>query len=330
MKLEPTSYLYILNERFLIMTKIAVSSDIHLEFGDLDFTNDDNADVLILGGDIFIATELIHLQDSDEAARLVPTQGRFRAERYYNFVKRCSERFPDVILIAGNHEHYHGDFAETYKIIKEAFKELVNVHVLDKESVILHDTIFVGGTLWTDMNKEDPMTLHAIKDMMNDFNCVTNGVTQRRVPLYKKDENGVYIKDPTTGASIEDGFKFKDEPARFTPEHALEDHKKYLQYLKIVLANNTENKPVVVCGHHAPSKLSTHPKYAEETLMNGGYSSDLSEFILDNPVIKLITHGHTHEEFDYMIGETRIVCNPRGYINYEAKADQFALKTVEI
>ncbi len=32
--------------------KIAVCSDLHLEFGDLDLHNDEGADVLILGGDI--------------------------------------------------------------------------------------------------------------------------------------------------------------------------------------------------------------------------------------------------------------------------------------
>ena len=64
--------------------------------------------------------------------------------------------------------------------------------------------------------------------------------------------------------------------------------------------------------------------------MNGAYSSELSEFILDHPEIKLWTHGHTHEDFDYMIGSTRVVCNPRGYINYEARADNFKLKVVEV
>ena len=308
--------------------KIAVSSDLHLEFGDLDLTNNENADVLILGGDIFIAHELITLEDSAEAAKLVPTQARFRAERYFNFVKQCSEQFPNVILIAGNHEHYHGDFVDTYKIMKQAFKDLPNVHVLDKESVVLNDVLFVGGTLWTDMNKEDPMTIHGIKSMMNDFNCVKNGTTQRRVPLYKKDETGVYVIG-SNGSYIEDGFKFKDEPKTFTPTDAVEDHRQFLQFLKIALDNYPEQKTVVV-GHHAPSKLSTHPRYAHEQLMNGGYSSDLSEFILDHPQIKLWTHGHTHEDFDYMIGDTRVMCNPRGYINYEERASDFQLKYVDI
>ena len=55
-----------------------------------------------------------------------------------------------------------------------------------------------------------------------------------------------------------------------------------------------------------------------------------SEFMLDNPQIKLWTHGHTHEDFDYMIGSTRIVCNPRGYIHLEERADRFELKVIEV
>jgi hypothetical protein len=64
--------------------------------------------------------------------------------------------------------------------------------------------------------------------------------------------------------------------------------------------------------------------------MNGAYSSSLDEYILEHPQIKLWTHGHTHEDFDYMLGSTRIVCNPRGYHNYEGRADKFELKFMEI
>jgi len=51
---------------------------------------------------------------------------------------------------------------------------------------------------------------------------------------------------------------------------------------------------------------------------------------MDHPQIKLWIHGHTHESFDYMVGDTRIVCNPRGYIGYEQCADDFKLKFVEV
>jgi hypothetical protein len=64
--------------------------------------------------------------------------------------------------------------------------------------------------------------------------------------------------------------------------------------------------------------------------MNGGYSSDMDEFIADHPQIRLWTHGHTHHVFDYVVGETRVVCNPRGYAGHEVRADEFTLLTVEV
>ena len=68
-----------------------------------------------------------------------------------------------------------------------------------------------------------------------------------------------------------------------------------------------------VVGHHSPSLQSIHPVYAHEKIMNGGYHSDLSEFILDHPQISLWTCGHTHHAHWYHIGDTLIACNPRGY-----------------
>jgi predicted phosphodiesterase len=38
--------------------KVAVCSDLHLEFGDLFFTNDQNIDVLVLSGDIMVTADL--------------------------------------------------------------------------------------------------------------------------------------------------------------------------------------------------------------------------------------------------------------------------------
>jgi hypothetical protein len=117
---------------------------------------------------------------------------------------------------------------------------------------------------------------------------------------------------------------------RMTPEYTVAQHEKTLAYFSQALADNAGARPVVVVTHHSPSKLSTHPRYASDTLMNGAYSSDLSEFILDHPEIQVWTHGHTHDTFDYMIGQTRVVCNPRGYKGYEKRAEEFDSKLYEI
>lgn len=300
--------------------KIALASDLHLEFGDLVLKNEENAEVLILSGDICVVRDLM-----EEGAALAP-----KSERYHNFFKQVCSEFPNVIYVMGNHEHYDGDFATTYSILKERLGYLTNLHVLEKETLAVGDVTFIGGTLWTDMNGEDPSTMQVIRSMMNDFRIVKNSnrVLTRKVPLYKRDENEEYVLDDK-GRPIEDGMKFKEYPAMFSPEDAVDEFKSMVQYIEHVIANNPEGKYVVV-GHHAPSRQSTHPRYQHEVLMNGGYSSSLDFFIEDHPQIKLWTHGHTHESFEYKIGDATVVCNPRGYIGYEARADKFKLKYIEV
>ena len=51
---------------------------------------------------------------------------------------------------------------------------------------------------------------------------------------------------------------------------------------------------------------------------------------MDRPQIKLWTHGHMHNVSDYLVDETRVVCNPRGYIKYEQRAKDFKLRYLEI
>ena len=113
------------------------------------------------------------------------------------------------------------------------------------------------------------------------------------------------------------------------PAHTVERHTETLGYFKTVLSSLKEQK-VVVVGHHSPSHQSIHIDYARDTLMNGGYHSDLDEFILDHPQVSLWIHGHTHYPFDYTIGGTRIFCNPRGYLGHDPYAENFKLKYIEI
>ena len=276
--------------------KIALASDVHLEFGDLDFDNDSGADVLILGGDICVATDMAQRDPYNTMGE------QYRSNRFHDFFQRCCSRFPHVIFIVGNHEHYHGDFAKTVPHFKDVLGYLPNLHILEKETFVLDDITFIGGTLWTDMNRRDNRTLHDISRMMNDFRCVDN--TNK----------------------IEDG---RGWPGRFTTTDAANDHDAMVAFIDQTVAANPAGRYVVV-GHHAPSKLSTHPRYQDQFIMNGGYSSQLDDFILDHPQIRLWTHGHTHEDFDYMIAGCRILCNPRGYINYEERADTWKLVTVEV
>lgn len=309
--------------------KIGVCSDLHLEFGDLYLNNDDKVDVLILSGDILVERDL------DMYDRRQEEQGfaRARSSRFHDFFSRVCFQFPHVIYVLGNHEHYHGDFKHTANELKRKLAHHTNLHILDKETFELDDVVFVGGTLWTDMNKEDPLTLYSIKKMMNDFRCVqnSNNIVNFRADVLKDKPIGM-SDDEFMALPVDQRFKsvFKTRVATFSPEDAVEDHKKMLAYIDTVYNSVPPWKSVVVVGHHTPSPKSCHPKYSDDKEMNGGYHSDLSDFILDRPAIKLWTHGHTHELFDYMVGDTRVVCNPRGYTGYEECAENFKLKVVEL
>ena len=43
---------------------------------------------------------------------------------------------------------------------------------MEKGSFDLDGVTFIAGTLWTDMNKEDPSTLYGIKGYMNDYRII--------------------------------------------------------------------------------------------------------------------------------------------------------------
>jgi Icc-related predicted phosphoesterase len=306
--------------------KLAIASDIHLEFGGTIFYNIEGADVLVLAGDICVAQ---HFTDGK------PTYRQIMAREYREFFDHVCKEFPHVVYILGNHEHYSGDVARTYATLKEHL-DYGNLHILEKECWQHQGHTFVGGTLWTDMNEEDPITLAHMPHAMNDFREVMNSnrMVVRNVPIYERNplwtddgQNGGQYNKDSTGAMIRIGYKSKEEPARWTPEDSVADHRRMLDYIKVV---TQEPGSYIVVGHHCPSELSVADIYKRDTIMNGAFRSKLDDFIEQRPQIKLWIHGHTHHNFDYVIGETRVVCNPRGYIGYESMADSFKLQYVEV
>ena len=305
--------------------KIALASDLHLEFGPITLNNEENADVLVLAGDICVAK---HFVDGN------PTYLQHLAKEYRQFFDHVTREFPQVVYILGNHEFYSGDVAKTYNILREHL-DYSNLHILEKETWTHQGHTFVCGTLWTDMDDSNSLTMSYCKDAMNDFREVRNSnrMTVRRVPLYMENSlytddgknGGKYIKDEK-GNLIPNGVKFKEESSRWSPEDSVEDHRKMMDYIDHA---TREPGSYIVVGHHCPSELSVADCY-KGNLLNGAFRSRLDDFIAYRPQIQLWLHGHTHHNFDYEIGSTRVVCNPRGYIEHEAIADSFKLQYLEI
>ena len=96
----------------------------------------------------------------------------------------------------------------------------------------------------------------------------------------------------------------------FHPAEAALEHAVGRSFLENYLDNAPGAKTVVVT-HHAPSPRSIHGKYKDD-LLNAAFVSNLESLISEYQPT-LWVHGHVHSFWDYQLGDTRIVCNPRGY-----------------
>lgn len=262
--------------------RIKVVSDLHLEFSDVNINNDQNCDVLILSGDILVARDLHDHPRTGwlENKEYLWKKGNMRpqcADRFRDFLDNCSKNFPHVIYIAGNHEFYHGKWYKTIKYLREETSYWPNIYFLEKDVKVINDVAFLGCTLWTDLNKNDPLTMYHVGRIMTDHRLIRN-------------DQKNYVK--------------------VTPDDTAQRHREHIAWLRETVLDYDK---IVVVGHMCPSYESIHINYRGDYLLNGGYASDLSNFILDNPQIKIWTHGHTHNATEYKIGETLVVCNPRGY-----------------
>jgi predicted phosphodiesterase len=195
---------------------------------------------------------------------------------YKDFLQRCVDNFDWVLYLAGNHEAYGYNYEGTWNVLAEHLPD--GIHLMENSVVKIQDWNFIGSTLWTDFRNENALEMMEASQCLNDYKVIRIGSNYRKL----------------------------------TPDDTLKFHKKSKQFLLDTLPI-FENQKVWVLTHHGPSYQSVHPKYRSAGIANGAYVSDLDDLILNNPQVKYWSHGHTHESLDYMIGDCRVVCNPRGY-----------------
>lgn len=200
-----------------------------------------------------------------------------------------------ALFVPGNHEHYRHVLQDNIDAGRVAAAG-TQVSFLSRDTAIIDGVRFIGATLWTDYalyGSTKPSMIIAGQNL-NDH----------RLARYREESGHI---------------------ARFMPWHARREHLADLEFLRSALAEPHGGQTVVVT-HHLPSGRSVAPRFAASVL-NPAFASDLDHLIEEHQPALWI-HGHTHENCDYRIGATRILCNPRGYGN-ENKAFDPRL-TVEI
>lgn len=185
-----------------------------------------------------------------------------------------------VVLVAGNHEFYGHSVMEGLEWGRVHATECSGVHFLENDSVVLGGVRFLGCTLWTDYELDgDAEFAEAVASFqLNDHRRVMwRALPQREM---------------------------------FTTDHAKSMHMRSRAWLEAELVKPFDG-PTVVVTHHAPHPLSVNRRFKGSAL-NPAFASDLSGVMeLGKP--ELWVHGHMHDSCDYVVGKTRVLCNPKGY-----------------
>jgi 3',5'-cyclic AMP phosphodiesterase CpdA len=201
-----------------------------------------------------------------------------------------------VVYVPGNHEYYDGEFGALEVAMRDAAAGVDHVHYLNNAALVDPDGHWrvLGTTLWTDFELfgSDPEALAAsiaaAEKVMLDF----------RGPIQ--------VTWPSNAAgATEHG------PRLFAPADTLALHQHARDWLAQELAKPFDGKTIVVT-HHAPLRESLAERFAND-LASAGFISHLPDLVA--PPVALWVHGHTHTPFDYVANGTRVVCNPRGYVD---------------
>ena len=188
------------------------------------------------------------------------------------------QQFPNkpVIYVLGNHEYY-GEAIPKFTEKLRASAKGTNVHILEQDTLTLDGITFLGCTLWTDFKLfGDP-----------------------RIAGYKATQEMTDYKR----------IRVSPKYSRLRSVDTAIIHSRSRHWLSAQLDDFSDD--IVVVTHHAPSRKSL-PDFGQSDLMSAAYASDLDELVSHSSA-KLWIHGHIHTASDYLLGKTRVLCNPKGY-----------------
>lgn len=211
-----------------------------------------------------------------------------------------------VVFVPGNHEFYGSERTRALELLREQAAGS-NVHLLDREEAILGGVRFLGATLWTDFEIDVPRgtdVATAMRDATRGLNDFAGQIRERSL--------------------------YPPSSSRFTPQHAAREHRGSRAWLLARLEEPVDASAVfatVVVTHHGPSANSMHPMY-EGSRLNPCFYSELPDRYFQTAALWI--HGHTHSSSDYLHHRTRVVANPRGYVNWKGdnENDEFKLGLV--
>lgn len=258
------------------MPRFYYMSDLHLEFG-MGKPMMIEGENLILAGDITVLRCLNPFMTDAGNTKI--------RDRTHVFFDQMLKNFKNVFYLTGNHESYNFNIDLEAEYIAKYLPGVI--HVNNSSHIVDDETVLMGGTLWTDMNKGNSTTMWYVEQGMNDFRII-----------------------------------YKGENKTWTAEDARQKHLQTMEFLTNEL-KLYKDKKVIVATHHVPSARLVNPNHVRSIELNHGYYTNLEDFILDHPQISHWIAGHTHVQGFFDIGGTKLVSNAKGYEGYEECARTF-------
>lgn len=281
-----------------------VLSDLHLETGPYRIPEDLDYDILVAAGDI---------GPVQVAVPWLAAIGK------------------PVVYVLGNHEHWGTDFGAALEEAR-TLAAGTQVHVLEREAVVVSGIRFLGATLWTDFGRGHDRLIAG--SLLRDFTQIEAKTWLARPDNLERLRQLVSALDQDP-ASRDDRLARLDRSTetRFSPYIAMVEHRTTMDWLWQAILEPT-GWPTVVVTHHAPSYQSLelagiNPLYLDRhsdafgcvdrhiATKIGGYASDRDDFLRKSRGhLEMWIHGHLHHGIDYLAargGHVRILCNPRGY-----------------
>ena len=198
-----------------------------------------------------------------------------------------------TIYAPGNHDFYSDADSEegtrTIDELSDMARELADclgIALLLDDTVVVGDTRFIGGTLWTDF-------------------YVGAGTLQHHIGEARGPRGMTDYKSIRRWSTAQPGKR-----KRARPEDTIALHKRTRRYIENVIDVPFDGETVVVT-HHSPHPQSLDPRHAGR--LDWCYASDLSSIMTGPDAPEFWLHGHIHRSVDYVVGGTRVLSNPRGY-----------------
>ena len=214
-------------------------------------------------------------------------------------LKGLSPLADHMLYVPGNHEYYGETVRDLDYYVRSLQEKIPNLHVLQKDVVVIEGVRFVGCTLWSDLKQGHFGIIDSIGNRCDDFKKIVN--------------------------DSQDDY--------FTPRDMLALNADHQQWLRQQLSERSVYKTVVLT-HFPPSLNLRDPNHSLDNITYYMCNSNMED-VINHAAWDLWVFGHVHYNHDIMLEgtdgtpyEQRMISHTRGYS--EDPAVPFRFKEIYI